>query len=234
LQAVVDTAVDGIISMDARGRVLEMNRAAELLFGWQSAELVGRNINMLMPEPYRSGHDGYLAHYLQTGDARVIGVGREVSARRKDGSVFPIRLAVGRVDTGREPMFVGFVTDISERTAMERELKLRESQYRTLIANMPGVAFRSRVDQDWSKIFISDSIAELCGWPAASFLDGSISLLSIMHPDDVQRVRDTVSQAVSAGRSYVVEYRLFTWAVASAGCRKARASCLIWTNSRSG
>jgi PAS domain S-box-containing protein len=90
LQAVVDTAVDGIISMDARGRVLEMNRAAELLFGWQSAELVGHNINMLMPEPYRSGHDGYLAHYLQTGDARVIGVGREVSARRKrDGRCFP-------------------------------------------------------------------------------------------------------------------------------------------------
>jgi PAS domain S-box-containing protein len=106
---------------------------------------------------------------------------------------------------------------------MERELKLRESQYRTLIANMPGVAFRSRVDQDWSKIFISDSIAELCGWPAASFLDGSISLLSIMHPDDVQRVRDTVSQAVSAGRSYVVEYRLFhmgggeRWVSESAG-----------------
>ncbi|NWK80110.1 PAS domain S-box protein [Aquitalea sp. LB_tupeE] len=223
LQAVVDTAVDGIISMDARGRVLEMNRAAELMFGWQSAELVGRNINMLMPEPYRSGHDAYLAHYLQTGDARVIGVGREVSARRKDGSVFPIRLAVGRVDTGREPMFVGFVTDISERTAMERELKLRESQYRTLIDNMPGVAFRSRVDQDWSKIFISDSISELCGWPAASFVDGSISLLSIMHPDDVQRVRDTVSQAVRDRHSYVVEYRLFhmaggeRWVSESAG-----------------
>ncbi|WP_159877322.1 PAS domain S-box protein [Aquitalea denitrificans] len=223
LQAIVDTAVDGIISIDARGRVLELNHAAELMFGWRAAELVGRNINLLMPEPYHSGHDGYLAHYLASGDARVIGVGREVTAQRKGGSVFPIRLAVGKVETGREPLFVGFVTDISQRNAMERELKQRESQYRTLIANIPGVAFRSRVDRNWSKIFISESIVELCGWEGRLFLEGKISMASIIHPDDLQRVRDTIAEAVAGKRAYIVEYRIFhfdggeRWVSESAG-----------------
>ena len=75
LRAVVDTAVDGIITIDSRGHILALNQAAEQMFGWAASELIGHNINQLMPDPYRSGHDGYLAHYLATGDARVIGVG---------------------------------------------------------------------------------------------------------------------------------------------------------------
>ena len=223
LRAIVETAVDGIITIDARGRVLSLNQAAETLFGWQAVELVEKNINLLMPEPYHSGHDGYLAHYLASGDARVIGVGREVSARHKEGRVFPIRLAVGKVDSGREPLFVGFVTDLTQRTEMENELKTREKQYRTLIANIPGVAFRSRIDALWSKIFISDSIKQLCGWDPQLFIAGKISMTSIIHPDDLQRVRDTVAAAVSGKRSYIVEYRLFhfdggeRWVSESAG-----------------
>ena len=223
LRAIVDTAVDGIITIDAQGKVLSLNRAAEQLFGWRADELVGRNVNHLMPEPHRSAHDGYLSHYLDSGDARAIGVAREVSALRKDGTVFPIRLAVGKVEHGGEPMFVGFITDISQRRQMERELAKRETQYRTLIANIPGVAFRSLVDEQWSKIFISDAITELCGWDKELILSGKLSLASIIHPDDLQRVRDTVAEAVANHRSYIVEYRIFhfgggeRWVSESAG-----------------
>ena len=223
LRAVVDTAVDGIITIDSRGHILALNQAAEQMFGWAASELIGHNINQLMPDPYRSGHDGYLAHYLATGDARVIGVGREVMAQRRDGSVFPIRLAVGRAQSGKQVRFIGFVTDISERTRLARELQARETQYRTLIANMPGVAFRSKVDADWSKLFISHAITALTGWERELFLNGSLSMVSIMHPDDLARVRDTVDSALREHRSYVVEYRIFhrdggeRWVSESAG-----------------
>ncbi len=223
LRAVVDTAVDGIITIDQHGIILSANHAAEKMFGWPATELAGLNINHLMPDPYRSGHDGYLANYLATGDARVIGVGREVMAQRRDGSVFPIRLAVGRAQAGDALRFIGFVTDISERTRMERELQARETQYRTLIANMPGVAFRSRVDADWSKLFISQAITQLTGWDRELFLNGSLSMVGIIHPDDLARVRDTVDSALREHRSYVVEYRLFhrdggeRWVSESAG-----------------
>lgn len=122
-QAIVETAVDGIITIDSRGIVLDLNKAAEGMFGWRADEVIGRNISMLMPEPDRSRHDGYLARYLKHDDARIIGVGREVIALRRDGSLMPMRLAIGRVEMGGPPIFVGFVTDISERHAMEQALR---------------------------------------------------------------------------------------------------------------
>ncbi|MFC3533765.1 PAS domain S-box protein [Vogesella facilis] len=208
LRAIVNTAVDGIITIDHQGRIQNLNHSAERLFGWQESELVGRNINMLMPEPYRSGHDGYLANYLRTGHAKVIGQGREVTAMRRDGSLLPVRLAVGRAETPGQPLFVGFITDISEHKAMERELRARETQYRTLIGNIPGVAFRSRVDQAWSKLFISDAVETLTGWDTASFMQGGHSFADIIHPDDLARVRAQVQQALATRQPYVLEYRL--------------------------
>ncbi|WP_034619844.1 PAS domain S-box protein [Chitinibacter tainanensis] len=223
MRAIVDTAVDGIITIDQHGLIRALNQAAEQQFGWPAAELIGQNINRLMPQPYRSEHDGYLLHYLQTGDARIIGQGREVYAQRRDGSVFPIRLAVGRTQMAGEPMFVGFITDISERVRIAKALQSSEQQYRTLIANMPGVAFRSKVDFDWTKLFISQGMTQLSGWPAEMFLDGSLSTVSIIHPDDLARVRVCIDAAISAQQSYVVEYRILyrgggeRWVSESAG-----------------
>lgn len=122
-QAIVETAVDGIITIDSRGIIQDLNKAAEGMFGWRADEVIGRNISMLMPEPDRSRHDGYLGRYLEHGDARIIGVGREVMGLRRDGSLMPMRLAIGRVEMGGAPIFVGFVTDISERHAMEQALR---------------------------------------------------------------------------------------------------------------
>jgi two-component system sensor kinase FixL len=120
LSALLDAAVDAVIVIDAHGRIETFNRAAEQMFGFTAAGMLGKNVSLLMPEPHRSAHDGYLRRYLGTGQARIIGYGREVEAQRQDGTVFPVSLAVGRVAGADPPRFVGFIRDISERVAAER------------------------------------------------------------------------------------------------------------------
>jgi two-component system, LuxR family, sensor kinase FixL len=124
--AILNTTVDGIITITERGIIDSFNPAAERLFGYSATEVIGRNVSMLMPEPDRSAHDGYLMNYMTTGVARIIGIGREVVGRRKDGSTFPMHLAVSEVfigDVEENPrLFTGFVHDLSDRKRLEREL----------------------------------------------------------------------------------------------------------------
>src|SRR4249920_1056560 len=122
LRALLDAAVDAVVVIDAIGRIETFNPAAEKLFGYTEQETVGRNVSMLMPEPDRSSHDDYLRRYLASGEAHIIGIGREVQARRRDGSTFPAALSVGRVASADTPRFVGFIHDLSERVAAETEL----------------------------------------------------------------------------------------------------------------
>jgi len=115
-EAVLEAAVDPIIVIDGAGVMLNANPATTDLFGYSNAELLGRNVSMLMPEPYRSEHDSYLERYLATGERHIIGIGREVAAERADGSVFPIALAVSQVDLpGEPPRFTGIIHDITDR-----------------------------------------------------------------------------------------------------------------------
>jgi PAS domain S-box-containing protein len=124
LQAILQTAVDGIITIDERGLIQSVNPATERLFGYAPAELVGQNIRILMPEPYRSGHDGYMEHYLRTGERKVIGIGREVRGRRKDGSVFPMELSVSETLLPQGRLFTGIVRDITARKRAEQAQSL--------------------------------------------------------------------------------------------------------------
>jgi PAS domain S-box-containing protein len=120
LRAVVDTAADSIITIDTQGRIESFNRAAERLFGYTAAEVIGGNVSRLMPEPERSRHDGYLRRYLDTGEARIIGAGREVTALRKDGSPIPVSLAVSDVRLGTRRLFTGILHDLTERKRAEQ------------------------------------------------------------------------------------------------------------------
>ncbi|PWV65876.1 PAS domain S-box protein [Plasticicumulans acidivorans] len=235
LRTIVDTAVDGIITIDGRGLIRSFNQAAERLFGWREAEVLGRNISMLMPEPHRSVHDSYLTNYLRSGEAKVIGIGREVEGLRRDGRRVPIRLAVGRAQTPHEPLFVGFVIDLSERRAMEQALRDSERQYRTLIANLPGVAFRCRGDADWSMLFISDAIEALCGWPASAFVRGDIHIAALIHPHDLMRIRAVVDEALMLNQPYDgLEYRILCrdgrerWVTATARGVRGEQGQLLW------
>jgi PAS domain S-box-containing protein len=121
MRAIVDTAVDAIVTIDERGTIERFNPAAERLFGYSAAEIAGKNVNILMPSPYHERHDGYLSSYIKTGEKKIIGSGREVIGLRKDGSQFPMDLSVAEMQLGNRRMFTGMVRDITERKRIEAQ-----------------------------------------------------------------------------------------------------------------
>ena len=122
MHALLEAVVDGIISIDERGVLQTINPAAERLFGYAAQEVIGQNVKLLMPSPYQGEHDGYLAHYLATGEKKIIGIGREVDGLRKDGTTFPMDLSVAEARLGTEQIFVGIIRDITERKRAEASL----------------------------------------------------------------------------------------------------------------
>jgi two-component system sensor kinase FixL len=136
-RAVIDAAVDGIVVIDARGRIEAFNHAAESMFGYAEDDVVGKNVAMLMPEPHRSQHDGYIEHHLRTGERRVIGIGRAVIGQRSDGQRFPLHLSVGEFAIDGETHFTGILHDLSRRTELEE--RLREATALARLGEMAAV-----------------------------------------------------------------------------------------------
>ena len=136
-RAVIDAAVDGIIVIDARGRIEAFNRAAEQMFGYREADIIGQNVRLLMPDPDRSRHDGYLRHHLETGEKRIIGIGRAVTGLRRDGQQFPVHLSVGAMEIDGEKHFTGILHDLSHRTELED--RLREATAMARLGEMAAV-----------------------------------------------------------------------------------------------
>jgi two-component system, LuxR family, sensor kinase FixL len=128
LRSILDTVPEAMVVIDAGARIEQFSRAAERQFGWTEAELLGRNVSLLMPPPYRDQHDGYLRRYLATGERRIIGIGRVVVGLRKDGSTFPMELAVGEARVGARRLFAGFIRDLTE--AQESRARMQELQQR--------------------------------------------------------------------------------------------------------
>ena len=189
LSAVLDTAVDGIITIDGRGIVQSVNAAVENIFGYKAEELIGRNVSTLMPSPYREEHDGHLERYLRTGEARIIGIGREVEGRRKDGSIFPLEIAVSEVEFPGRRLFTGIVRDISERRRMEEQarLRLREAAHTSRLLELgemtSGIAHE-----------INQPLAAITGYAAAC-----MRMLESEAPD-MPLLTDTLEQIRNQGR----------------------------------
>jgi PAS domain S-box-containing protein len=136
LRSILDTVPEAMIVIDANGSVTSFSAAAAQLFGYRPEEVVGQNVKMLMPAPYRGEHDGYIGHYLRTGEARIIGYGRVVKGLTKDGAIFPMELAVGEARSDGQRIFTGFIRDLTSRQKMEEEL--RQSQKMEAIGQLTG------------------------------------------------------------------------------------------------
>ena len=128
LQSILDTVPEAMIVIDEHGAMQYFSSAAERLFGYRPADAIGRNVKILMPSPYRESHDGYLERYLTTGERRIIGIGRVVVGQRKDGSTFPMELAVGEMKSGARRFFTGFIRDLTERQKTEARLQELQSE----------------------------------------------------------------------------------------------------------
>ena len=209
MRALLTTTVDGVITVGRDGIITEFNASAERIFGWRRDEIVGRCVTVLLPERHRSPERGLL-HVLGRGSLDGIATSTETFGVRKDGSLVPVRGAMGHARLGNQDLFVCFVTDISERRAMESALQASEQQFRSLIGNIPGISYRSKLNGDWPMVFISDAVERVTGYPARDFLGEPPRRVfgALIHAEDRVRVAKDTGAALREGRPYLVEYRL--------------------------
>jgi PAS domain S-box-containing protein len=175
LHAVVNTAVHGVILIDPAGTVLMFNPACERLFGYSAQEVIGHNVKMLMPAPYREGHDGYLTNYLTTGEAKVIGIGREVTGQRKDGSTFPMDLQIGEARQDNTIAFVGIIHDLTERKRVE--LALQESANRLKAVVDTAVDGVILIDMQGIVMMFNPACERLLGYRAHEVVGRNVKML---------------------------------------------------------
>ena len=160
-RAIVETAVDAMVVIDEMGRIQSFNPAAERIFGYNLADVMGENVRMLMPAPYHASHDGYLDHYKSTGERRIIGIGRQVEGRRKDGSVFPLELSVAEWTADGRRSFTGIMRDVTARKRIE--IALEDSLKRTTeILESIGDGFYA-LDGDWRFSYVNQRALEIFG-----------------------------------------------------------------------
>jgi PAS domain S-box-containing protein len=211
LNAILGTAIDGIVTIDHKGVILSFNNAATKIFGWQEEEVQGQNVKMLMDSSIAKHHDGYLAsasaHDIDFG--KVIGINRDVHAKHKNGQLFPIRLGIGEVKQDDQlPMYVGFITDLTEQKALQKDIIEKEQQYRSLMNNMPGVVFRCLNNEQRTTLFISPNILDMAGYAPDEFTDQEVELSSLMISADKQPIAKAIETAIQEKRQYSVEYRI--------------------------
>ncbi len=185
LRSILETVPDAMVVIDEAGRIQSFSAAAERLFGYENTEVLGQNVSILMPEPYRTQHDSYMARYMTTGERRIIGIGRVVVGQRKDESTFPMELAVGEMRSDNRRYFTGFVRDLTERQKTETRLQELQSELVhmsrfTALGEMAST-LAHEINQPLTAI--------------ANYLKGSRRILERMEGEHVPMLRDAVNQA---------------------------------------
>lgn len=220
VQAVLDHVHDGIITIDDRGIVASCNLSAERIFGYAAVEVIGHNINMLMPEPFRSRHDGYLHNYRNSGVAKIIGIGREVEGQRKNGTTFPMDLAVTAIERDGQPLYIGIVRDITERKRLERlkseflstvshELRTPLTSIRGALGLVAGGALGELPEQIGRLVGIAHKNSEYLTHLINDLLDMEKMVAGGMHFDlQAQKLMPLVEQSIEANRAYAEDRRV--------------------------
>lgn len=195
LRSILSTVQDAMVVIDPHGIILSFSLAAQRMFGYSEAEVLGENVSMLMPSPDRERHDSYLSRYHRTGERRIIGIGRVTTARRRDGSTFPIELSIGEARAGEERLFTGFIRDLSERQQTERRLQDLQSELghvsRVSAMGTLAAALAHELNQPLSAI--------------STYMEASRDLLGEeLTPDIVEMLKEafneTAGQAIRAGQ----------------------------------
>jgi len=213
LNSVINTAADAIITISNDGCILSFNQAAEIIFGYTQEEIIGKKVNCLMPENLAQQHDGYIAQYLQTGRAGIIGVGRELTAIKKSGKQFPIHLAISEVSTESGVIFTGIIRDISHEKEHEQlrekdELALKQANERTTLAtNSAGIG-----------IWEYDIVEEVLTWDdwmfklyeksPKDFSNKFSEWQNTVHPDDLSEAENKVHQAITENKPFSADFRI--------------------------
>ena len=175
LETIINNTVDAIIVIDSRGRIESFNRGAERMFGYPAAEVVGRNVSLLMPSPDHERHDSYLSRYLETGHPTIIGVGREVLGRRRDGSTFPLHLSVGEMTLAGERKFTGMLHDLSRRVSLQSQLKASEARWRAVVESaVDGIVV---IDEHGRVEAMNPAAERLFGYAEAEVVGLNVSML---------------------------------------------------------
>lgn len=201
LSALLDAAVDGVVIMGETGEIEAFSKSAARMFGYRSSEVIGKNVSILMPEPDRSKHDSYLRAYLETGNAKIIGIGREVTALRRDGSEFPADLSVGEAIRGGRRCFVGFVRDITGRKAVEEKMRLQDEELQLTLQKAPtGVV---TADLFGHCLSVNQAACRMFGYNAKELIGKPFRKLMVP-----SHYRETVSCAIRIIRGEIKSMRM--------------------------
>jgi two-component system cell cycle sensor histidine kinase/response regulator CckA len=177
-KSILEAAVDGIVIISSQGIIESFNPAAEKIFGYTAGEVIGQNVNILMPQPHRGRHDQYIQSYLQTGQKKIIGIGRETMAQRKDGTTFPTELSISEVKLGTRSIFTGIIRDITDRRLSASALKASEERFRLLVETMhDGLAVQ---DAQGHIIYINPRFCEILGYERSCLIGRLVSDLMDM------------------------------------------------------
>ncbi|EWH09350.1 putative integral membrane sensor protein [Catenovulum agarivorans DS-2] len=202
MRAIMNTAIDAIFTLDNKGTIVEISQACEALLGWSQQDMQGKHIADYLPDTFRVEFE----KQLTSGINAFVGRSREVQVIHKQGHLVNVRVSVGTVKLDNETLYVAIVSDLTERAKMEKALRENESKFRSLITNIPGIAFRCLDKEGWPMLYISNAVEQITGYPASDFIypNQTRYFSDLIHPDDLERVSDYYNET---GR-YAFEYRI--------------------------
>ena len=211
LRAILNTTVDGIITIDDQGFIHSFNQAAERIFGYDAEEAIGRNVNLLMPSPHQAKHEQHIVDYLRTGESVGMGRKREVLGLRKDGTSFPLAIGISEAKLADRSLFTGVVRDITMQKQTEQDLIEKERKLSTMINNLSGMVYRCALDKNWTMEYVSKACKQITGYETQELIGNRIvSYNEIIQPEHRHQVRQGVQHSIDKRRSFELEYSIRT------------------------
>ena len=229
VEALMEAIVDGIITIDEKGIIHSANPATERIFGYKKEEMIGENVKILMPDPYQSEHDSYLQNYHNTGHKKIIGIGREVQGKRKNGDIFPLELAVNDMVVDGKPMFAGIVRDISERK--QAEAALAASSKRLSLATEASGSGVWEYDVTSNNLVWDDQMFNIYRIEKNKFSAVYQTWINSVHQDDITQAEQAFKRTVETGKPFNSLFRII-WPDNSIRYIEAHAQAITDSNNK--